>query len=115
MIDCDEIRVRPSKDGSWSWTAYVGDDAVGKEDGYGGRAAAIAAARQEGGAEVLEIKRATGEVETARTSGRCRIVLQREDGSEVGELEPPPGDGNPPIQVTLAPIVSGEEATTDGQ
>jgi hypothetical protein len=106
----DEIRIKPTEDGRWNWHRAEGDDVTGRGPGFDVRSACIEAARTEGGAERVTVTRASGLKEDLITPARCRIVLLRLDGSEVGELDPPPGDGSAPVSVTLTPPTSTEEA-----
>jgi hypothetical protein len=110
----EEIRIKPTEDGRWNWHRSEDDEVIGEGPGFDVRAACIEAARTEGGAEKISVTRESGLVEDLITPARCRIVLLRIDGSEVGELDPPPGDGSAPVTVTLTPPPSLEEARTDG-
>jgi hypothetical protein len=109
-----QIAIAPTKEGRWNWLRV---DEKGKIEGEGpgfeDRASAVTAGRIEGGAEEVTVTRGSGVPETYFTPPSCRVVLLRQDGSEVGELDPAPGDGEVGQRITLTPVGSNEEAVTN--
>lgn len=109
MSDPAQIEVFPEATGDgWNWRQ-------GAEDGpgYDNRHDAIEGARAEGGAEEVTVTRVSGAKETHLTPPVIRIVLLRRDGTEVGELDPPPSEAGPVQQITLAPVAETSEAVTE--
>jgi hypothetical protein len=110
-----QINVSPNEDGTWQFEC-IDDDGNGgsPQDGFTDRGECIAAARVAGGAEEVTVTRGSGKPETYFTPPVCRIALLREDGSEVGELDAAPGEGEVGQRITLTPAGANEEAVTDG-
>lgn len=91
MTDFAEICVRPYEEGSWGWLGMgPTGEVLEMRDNLEDRGAAIAAAREQAGVESIKITYPDGSEDQASTPALCRVVLQRADGSEVGELEPAP-------------------------
>jgi len=110
LATMEEIRVIPTDEAGWYWARVKDDDEVRRAAGtFDDRATCITAARAEGGAEPITITRGDGASETLTTAPLCRIVLLRADGSEVGELDAAPGDGDIVHRITLAPAVEANE------
>jgi hypothetical protein len=105
-----QINVAPDKDGRWNWQ-HVDDNGEATDGpGFDDRGSAIAAGRAEGCAEEVTVTRGNGERETHFTPPACRVVLLRADGSEVGELDPAPGDGSVGQTITLTPATEEGDA-----
>lgn len=115
----DQFEIVPSEDGTWAWQKRIDGVITDGESGFELRADALAIARDLNGDEVLDLRRADGELvrqQRERKSDALRVVLLRLDGSEYGELDPPPSPATgEPHRVTLTPATeSGEAVTPDG-
>lgn len=108
-----EVQIQP-KDGKWVWTRLENGKPVSGGENKD-RTEAIAEAREAAGAVTTDLfrKDKNGEVKpfgTARTPG-CRVALMWEDGSEYGELDPPPSSATgPPQIVNIEPAAENGEA-----
>lgn len=110
-----QINVAPDKDATWKYERVDEDGSASEgESGFADRGECIAAARTAGGAEEVKVTRGENEPEIYTTPPTCRVVLLREDGTEVGELDAAPGEGEVGQRITLTPAGANEEAVTDG-
>lgn len=74
------------------------------------RAEALAAARESVGGGLVELVRDGKTIGTQQLPTEVRVVLLRADGSEVGELNPPPPGSDSPQRVDLTPAGTEESA-----
>ena len=109
------IEVYPDKSGEWRWRKKAGNGDVTADsgEGYESRAGAIAAARAEAGGKTYNLTDPdTGEVEGQRTEApNEQVVLLREDGTVVGELDPAPAaPDSEDTHISVDPIDTEEGA-----
>jgi hypothetical protein len=110
------IEIQPSAKGTkWNWRRPEDErgQKAGRGPGFDNRRDAIEQGRLAAGAEVVTVQRSSGATETYLTPALERVVLLRLDGSEVGELDPPPGEGGPVQQITLEPAAELGEAVNE--
>jgi hypothetical protein len=111
----EQYEVYPEANGddppTWNWRLRADDRTKSKGDGYAERGAAIAAAREANGAQVVNLTRDDGSsAGVAKLPGKLRVVLLRLDGSEYGELDGPVGTSATPQVVTLTPVEVSDTA-----
>lgn len=109
----EQIEIYPAG-GQWYWRHVNEDGSSQDSEPYADRNEAIAEGRRRVGGESVDlISKVTGEkVGEQRTRTGCRVVLLREDGSEYGELDPPPSSDEQQENaqnVTLEPASEASE------